>query len=98
VQGGVGGLVELVQRIWATALERREVGPDDDFFDLGGDSIAGMRVAADVASALGLSTEEAEDLYLEIFERSTARAFAEGIEAVTGGRELAAVLDSADAA
>jgi len=39
----------LIAVVWATVLDLEEVGIDDQFLDLGGDSIAAMRVAARVA-------------------------------------------------
>ena len=38
----------LIAVVWATVLDLEEVGIDDQFLDLGGDSIAAMRVAARV--------------------------------------------------
>jgi acyl carrier protein len=36
-------------RLWRAALGRDAVGIDDDFFDLGGNSLAALRIAADIA-------------------------------------------------
>ncbi len=44
---------KLVCRIWAELLEVSEVGMDDDFFDLGGDSLSAMRMLAQVEQELG---------------------------------------------
>ena len=44
----------LLANIWAEALELPDVGRDDDFFDLGGDSLIGAVVAAQVHAALGV--------------------------------------------
>ena len=97
MEAGVASLVELVQRIWATVLELPDVGPEDDFFDLGGDSIAGLRVAAEVAAALDLSAEDTEDLYAELFESPTARMFAEAIRAVANDVDRPSELHRSDA-
>ncbi|HKB00610.1 MAG TPA: condensation domain-containing protein, partial [Gemmataceae bacterium] len=32
--------------VWADVLGRTDIGPDDDFFNLGGDSLAGMQILA----------------------------------------------------
>jgi amino acid adenylation domain-containing protein len=40
--------------IWAEALELPDVGRDDDFFNLGGDSLIGAIVLAQVYAALGI--------------------------------------------
>ena len=41
----------LLTVVWATVLDLDEVGIDDQFLDLGGDSLAAMRVAALVMQA-----------------------------------------------
>jgi acyl-CoA synthetase (AMP-forming)/AMP-acid ligase II/thioesterase domain-containing protein/acyl carrier protein len=40
-------------RLWADVLERDAVGPDDDFFDLGGDSVGAARLMAEITKRLG---------------------------------------------
>ncbi|OON72931.1 non-ribosomal peptide synthetase [Streptomyces tsukubensis] len=49
-----GPVQETLARIWAEVLELPSVGARDDFFDLGGDSIAALRVASRAAAALGI--------------------------------------------
>jgi acyl carrier protein len=44
----------LLANIWAESLELSDIGRDDDFFDLGGDSLKGAVVAAQVHAALGV--------------------------------------------
>jgi nonribosomal peptide synthetase DhbF len=39
--------------LWSTVLETSHLGIDDDFFDLGGDSLGAVRLAALVSSTLG---------------------------------------------
>ena len=41
--------MELLLRLWAEALERPSVGLDDDFFALGGDSLAVARIVVTAA-------------------------------------------------
>ncbi|QHF94982.1 non-ribosomal peptide synthetase [Streptomyces sp. NHF165] len=48
-----GPVEEALARIWAEVLELPRVGSRDDFFDLGGDSIAAVRIASRAAAALG---------------------------------------------
>jgi non-ribosomal peptide synthetase component F len=43
----------LLANIWAETLELSDIGRDDDFFDLGGDSLKGAVVAAQAHAALG---------------------------------------------
>jgi acyl-coenzyme A synthetase/AMP-(fatty) acid ligase/acyl carrier protein len=44
----------LLAVVWATVLDLEEVGVDDQFLDLGGDSLAAMRVATLVMQAIHL--------------------------------------------
>jgi amino acid adenylation domain-containing protein len=44
----------LLAEIWAEALELPDIGRDDDFFNLGGDSLIGAIVLAQVYAALGI--------------------------------------------
>ena len=44
---------ELVARIWADALSVERVGSNDNFFDLGGHSLLGLRVAASIHERTG---------------------------------------------
>ena len=41
----------MLAGVWATVLDLEAVGIDDHFLDLGGDSLAAMRVAAMVMQA-----------------------------------------------
>jgi amino acid adenylation domain-containing protein len=73
---------EVLAEIWAEVLERERVALHDDFFALGGDSIASLRVAA-LATARGLPISPQE-----IFRRPTVAALAAGLAAgaaVTAG-------------
>lgn len=47
-------LEQLVADRFAAALDRSEVGRDDDFFELGGNSVLGVAVSAELAAATGL--------------------------------------------
>jgi amino acid adenylation domain-containing protein len=64
-------VAETLARIWADVLHREEVGPEDDFFHLGGHSLLGARVLARVRETFGL------DLPLQaLFRASTVTALA----------------------
>ncbi|MFU8854110.1 phosphopantetheine-binding protein [Micromonospora sp. SL1-18] len=43
---------EVVAAAWSVALNREQVADGDDFFALGGDSLAAMRMAASLRTAL----------------------------------------------
>ncbi|MFI6317536.1 amino acid adenylation domain-containing protein [Nonomuraea sp. NPDC050556] len=57
--------------VWAQVLGVREVGVDDDFFDLGGDSLTSVRLVAG-ARAAGLALTPKD-----VFTRPTVRALAQ---------------------
>ena len=44
----------LLADIWAEIFELHDIRQDDDFFDLGGDSLSGTLVAARIHAALGV--------------------------------------------
>ncbi|MGW5438980.1 amino acid adenylation domain-containing protein [Nocardia asteroides] len=48
------GAERLVAQVYATVLDRPEVGADDDFFALGGDSLSATRVSARLGAELGV--------------------------------------------
>ncbi|MQY02134.1 non-ribosomal peptide synthetase [Actinomadura macrotermitis] len=50
---GGGTLVELVAEIWEAALKTRGLGPEDEFFMLGGTSLLATRVTVRLREALG---------------------------------------------
>jgi amino acid adenylation domain-containing protein len=79
---GHGGSVELsvlesvIATLWQNRLGIEKIGPDDSFFDLGGDSLAGMQ------SMLELSQQQ--DLVLPeelIFQHPSPRLLAAAVEA-----------------
>ncbi len=70
-----GPLEEALAEIWAEVLELPRVGIHDDFFALGGHSLAGTRVLARVSSLLG-----AELPLAALFADSTLAALAERVE------------------
>ncbi|WP_411574633.1 non-ribosomal peptide synthetase [Streptomyces fradiae] len=77
---GTGGPEELVARLFREVLALPEVGPDDDFFDLGGDSLRAMRLAG------RLQTELGSDFDVELlFDHSTVRDLAAAITRATAG-------------
>ncbi|OZF39998.1 hypothetical protein CH296_01470 [Rhodococcus sp. 14-2496-1d] len=62
---------ETIAQIYAELLGVERVGSDDDFFDLGGNSLIATRVAARVAAALGKKVG-----VRDLFEASTVAALA----------------------
>ncbi|HEV7509231.1 MAG TPA: SDR family NAD(P)-dependent oxidoreductase [Thermoanaerobaculia bacterium] len=73
-QGPVATGRELENRIteaWRLALGREQIGPDDNFFDLGGNSLLGLRVTSELQREL-----RREVLPLALFEAPTVRSLA----------------------
>ncbi|HVV71006.1 MAG TPA: phosphopantetheine-binding protein, partial [Verrucomicrobiae bacterium] len=65
--------------IWHEALLLKQVGIDDDFFEMGGDSLSATRVFARVNRAFGTNLT-----LREILEHSTIRALAELVGRLKG--------------
>lgn len=63
-------------RIFASVLEQPVVGPDDDFFDLGGHSLLGNRLVARIRSELSATVS-----IRTLFDRPTPAALAEAVGA-----------------
>ncbi|MGC5360539.1 type I polyketide synthase [Streptomyces sp. DT24] len=47
------GLEKALATLWGTTLGSPGTGPDDDFFDLGGDSLTAVQLAADIGRTVG---------------------------------------------
>jgi acyl carrier protein len=65
-----------VLTVWADVLELPDVGPDDDFFALGGDSLALVRSLRGLQDALGVTVSAQAFL-----ETRTARAMTARLDA-----------------
>ncbi|WP_186762711.1 non-ribosomal peptide synthase/polyketide synthase [Lentzea tibetensis] len=66
------GTERVLAGIWADVLGVRRVGVEDDFFELGGDSILGARVLARVRGAFGIGLSARA-----VFDASTVAELAE---------------------
>ena len=71
---------EAVAAVFAEVLELDRVGLDDDFFDLGGNSLIATRVVARIGAALGTTVP-----VRTLFEAPTVDALAAKVESHTGG-------------
>ncbi len=74
---------ETLMRLWAEALGRPSVSPHDNFFDLGGDSIIGLKIVAQARKA-GLQLHPKQ-----IFECRTIAALAQALDGASSGQPLA---------
>ena len=68
---------ELIASIWCELLGLDKVDPDDDFYDLGGNSLLATQVAARLRRAFGI------ELSVQVvFEETTVESLARRIEAL----------------
>ena len=61
-----------IAKIWQEVLELEQVGVNDNFFDLGGDSLLMLRIQSKVQAAL-----KKDIPLIELFEHATVRAMTE---------------------
>jgi len=47
-------LIDQIKEIWCSELDYDELNIDDDFYDIGGDSLSAMRIASRVSNELGM--------------------------------------------
>jgi acyl-coenzyme A synthetase/AMP-(fatty) acid ligase/acyl carrier protein len=69
-------LAAEIGRIWSEVLGIKPIGLHDNFFDLGGDSLLGSRIAAAIANAYGCDFSLAD-----LFQCATVEAIAEALTA-----------------
>ncbi|MFE6686302.1 amino acid adenylation domain-containing protein [Streptomyces sp. NPDC057743] len=70
---------ETVHGIWCEALERDDFGVDDDFFDLGGDSLHAIRILERLRQEFGLQ-DDAEQGLARLFGAPTIAELAEALD------------------
>ncbi|RKN15712.1 amino acid adenylation domain-containing protein [Micromonospora musae] len=75
---------ELIAGIWREVLERDRVAVTDNFFDIGGHSLALAEVHARLTAATGRSIK-----MLDLFRHPTIRALAAGLDGAADRPELA---------
>lgn len=88
-----GGVEHELSLVWADMLRTDGIGPDDDFFALGGDSLLAVRLAVRLRTELGLDLRPAD-----IFRAPTVSALATlirgaGVTSYSMGLAAHAVLD-----
>lgn len=76
-----------IAEVWREVLQVERIGRDDNFFDLGGDSLRIARVHAKLVAALGV-----ELTIVELFQHPTLDALAELLARRAGGAEPTAAL------
>ncbi|MFJ3976405.1 amino acid adenylation domain-containing protein [Streptomyces sp. NPDC090021] len=70
---------QLIAAVWSDVLGVPEVGADDNFFHLGGDSLTAVRVVGRVFDVFGMISP------YTIFDAPTLRAFAAAVTAASDG-------------
>jgi aspartate racemase len=68
----VGAVETAVADLWARLLGRERVGRDDDFFDLGGDSLLATRCAVQLGEVLGVPADAVDLLNYPVVRQLAA--------------------------
>jgi len=77
-------LQEHVAAIWSRALGVKKIGPDDNFFALGGHSLLGVKMIAEIQAKTGID----EELKLgDLLEYPTLAAFTARLESLMAPSE-----------
>jgi surfactin family lipopeptide synthetase B/lichenysin synthetase B len=77
-------LQEQVAAIWSRALGVKKIGPDDNFFALGGHSLLGVKMIAEIQAKTGME----EELKLsDLLEFPTLGAFATHLDSLMAPSE-----------
>jgi surfactin family lipopeptide synthetase B/lichenysin synthetase B len=77
-------LQEQVAAIWARALGVKKIDPDDNFFALGGHSLLGVKMIAEIQAKTGIE----EDLALsDLLEFPTLGAFVQHLDSLMAPSE-----------
>ena len=81
-------LQDQVAAIWAQALGVKRVGPEDNFFALGGHSLLGVKLIAEIQARTGMG----EELKLaDLLEFPTLQAFTDHLESLTASEETGSI-------
>lgn len=81
-------LQDRVAAIWARALGVKKVSPDDNFFALGGHSLLGVKMIAEIQARTGME----EELRLsDLLEYPTLGAFTAHLESLQTAEESGSI-------
>jgi amino acid adenylation domain-containing protein/thioester reductase-like protein len=88
--GGLHGDYTPVQagmsHLWSRILRTRRIGLDDDFFQLGGNSLLAAEMLAHARAMFGLSATDVRPLTRRLLRDPTLRSFARATEDARAGR------------
>ncbi|MFF1788312.1 amino acid adenylation domain-containing protein [Kitasatospora sp. NPDC058243] len=84
--GGGGAVEDVIGQLWAELLGVEDVGPADDFFALGGNSLLAMEMLARARIMLGLDVTRVRALTRALLRDATLRAFAAAVQAARTAR------------
>ncbi|MEE1822741.1 thioester reductase domain-containing protein [Streptomyces sp. BE20] len=85
---GTGDAVDVgVGHLWSELLDVEQVGPDDDFFDLGGNSLLAMEMIARARIMFGIDVTRIRGLTRSLLRDATLRAFAAATRAARAGED-----------
>ncbi|RNF77654.1 amino acid adenylation domain-containing protein [Streptomyces botrytidirepellens] len=74
-----------VAGLWCQVLDVESVAPDDNFFNLGGNSILAAELLAKVRASLGILITQVRPLIRLLLEHATLRSFASAVESARAG-------------
>jgi acyl carrier protein len=76
-----GEMEQKIESAWLKVLSLQQVGPDENFFDVGGDSLQLLMVHAEIQKAI-----DSEFPLTDLFEYSTIRTLARHLAGTNGQR------------
>jgi amino acid adenylation domain-containing protein/thioester reductase-like protein len=74
-----------IARLWCQVLERDRIGPHDNFFALGGNSILAAELLAKVRGTFGVLITQVRPLIRLLLEDATLRSFAHAVQDARAG-------------
>jgi acyl carrier protein len=80
--GSADSVREAVAAAWRDVLERADIGLDDDFYALGGDSLRAVRIVDRVQQTIGVDVS-----VRAVLECRTVRGMTDRVRAVLAVRE-----------
>ncbi|XVS61961.1 amino acid adenylation domain-containing protein [Actinosynnema sp. CA-299493] len=84
--GSTAGATEHgIAKLWCQVLGAEEVGPESNFFELGGNSILAAELLAKVRATFGVQITQVRPLIRLLLEDATLRGFAQAVQDARAG-------------